>query len=160
MRGPLVRTATRGDAEALVGLRALMFEAMDTPPDTLAHPGWRLAARDWFVDAVDRAGVRLVVAEVDGLVVAGAMGEVTALVPGPSTPNGSVGLVSNVATLEAYRGRGLAAACTDDLLEWFEERTDVTRIDLFATPAGARVYAPRGFVASTFPAMRRRLPRP
>ena len=77
--------------------------------------------------------MRIVVAEADGQVVCGAVGEVTALIPGPNTVNGSVGLISNVATRHAWRGRGLAAACTDDLLRWFEHDTDVTRVDLFAT---------------------------
>ncbi len=157
---PVVREATRDDAEALVELRALMFEAMGTDPSALEDPAWRLSARDWFVDRVGSPGVRLVVAEAEGRVVASAVGEVTALIPGPSTPNGSVGLVSNVATLPDHRGRGLAAACTDDLLDWFAERTDVTRLDLFATAAGARIYAPRGFTAGAFPAMRRPVPRP
>ncbi len=154
-----IRRATRADADALVALRALMFEAMGTDPAALEAPTWRLAARDWFLDAVDAAAVWVVVAEVDGEVVAGAVGEVTALIPGPGCPNGSVGLVSNVATLPEHRGQGLAAACTDDLLAWFRERTDVTRVDLFATPAGARIYTPRGFVANGFPAMRWNLPR-
>ncbi len=157
--GAVVREATRDDAEALVGLRVLMFDAMGTDPSALEDPAWRLAARDWFVDRVGSPGIRLVVAEVEGQVVASAVGEVTALIPGPSAANGSVGLVSNVATLPGHRGRGLAAACTDDLLRWFAERTDVTRVDLFATEAGARLYAPRGFSSSTFPAMRRAVPR-
>ena len=48
---------------------------------------------------------------------------------------------------------GLAAACTDDLLRWFERDTDVTRVDLFATRAGAPIYAARGFTVRGFPAM-------
>ncbi|MBM6405497.1 GNAT family N-acetyltransferase [Phycicoccus sp. CSK15P-2] len=159
MTSPAVRSARRSDADHLVALRVLMFEAMGTDPAALADPAWRYAARDWFLDAVDASGVRVVVAEVEGAVAACAVGEVTALVPGPSTPNGSVGLVSNVATYPAHRGKGLAAACTDDLIAWFTEHTDVTRVDLFATEAGARIYAPRGFTTSAFPAMRRRLPR-
>lgn len=156
---PVVRPATRADADALLELRVLMFEAMGTGADVLAAPAWRLAARDWFVDAVDAAGVRVVVAEVGGRVVSGAVGEVTAHIPGPGCPNGSVGLVSNVATLPDHRGRGLAAACTDALLSWFAQRTDVTRVDLFATAAGGRIYAARGFTTSTFPAMRLTVPR-
>ncbi|MBD3784279.1 MAG: GNAT family N-acetyltransferase [Micrococcales bacterium] len=159
MSAPTVREATRADADALVVLRALMFEAMGTDPASLADPVWRAGARDWFLDAVGSAGVRVVVAEVAGAVVSAAVGEVTALVPGPSAPNGSVGLVSNVATLPAHRGLGLAAACTDDLLTWFAERTDVTRVDLFATEAGARLYARRGFVTVGQPAMRLVVPR-
>lgn len=154
-----IRRADRDDADALVDLRALMFEAMGTDPGALGAARWRLAARDWFQDAVDAAAVWIVVAEVDGDVVACAVGEVTALIPGPGCPNGSAGLISNVATLPQHRGHGLAAACTDDLLAWFRERTDVTRVDLFATPAGARIYEPRGFVANDFPAMRWSIPR-
>ncbi len=158
MTGPQVRTARRDDVAALVALRALMFEAMGTAPDAVADAAWRLAAHGWFIDRLGSSGVRVVVAEVDGEVASSAVGEVTALIPGPTAPNGSVGLVSNIATFAPYRGRGLAAACTDDLLGWFAERTDVTRVDLFATEAGARMYAPRGFTTSPFPAMRRTLP--
>jgi GNAT superfamily N-acetyltransferase len=155
----VIRPAVPADATAMVTLRALMFEAMGTGADALADPAWRLAAHGWFVDRVGSSGVRVVVAEVAGEVVSAAVGEVTALIPGPSCPNGTVGLVSNVATLPEHRGRGLAAACTDDLLAWFEKATDVTRVDLFATADGERIYAPRGFTVSTFPAMRRQIPR-
>ncbi|HSF99349.1 MAG TPA: GNAT family N-acetyltransferase [Ornithinibacter sp.] len=52
-----------------------------------------------------------------------------------------------------HRGRGAASALTDDLLAWFANDTDVTRVDLFATAAGARLYARRGFTARAFAAM-------
>lgn len=155
MSAPVVREAGHDDAGVLVELRALMFAAMGTDPAALADPGWRLAAHGWFVDSVGTSHVHAVVAEVDGAVVSGAVGEVTALIPGPTCPNGSVGLISNVATFEPYRGRGLASACTDHLLGWFAERTDVTRIDLFATEDGARLYTSRAFTPGPFPAMRR-----
>jgi GNAT superfamily N-acetyltransferase len=119
----------------------------------VADDVWRRAAHRWFVGRIGTDGVRVVVAEADGEVVATAVGEVTALIPGPSTPNGWVGLVSNVATLPSHRGRGLASAVTDDLLAWFAECTEVTRIDLFATPEGGRIYAARGFTERPFPAM-------
>lgn len=151
--GTGVREATADDAAAMVVLRALMFEAMGTPPELLADDTWRRGAHDWFVDRVGDTGVRVVVAEVDNQVAAGAVGEVTALIPGPGAPNGSVGLISNVATLPQHRGRGLASAVTDDLLAWFAEHTDVTRVDLFATSGGSRLYAPRGFTERAFPAM-------
>jgi hypothetical protein len=48
------------------------------------------------------------------VVASAVVGEVTSLIPGPGTPNGSVGLVSNVATFPTYRG-GLAGLVTDDL---------------------------------------------
>ena len=157
--GVVVREATGADADAMVRLRAVMFAAMGTDANRLAEPGWRRAAHRWFVEHADTAGVRVVVAEVDGEVCAGAVGEVTALIPGPATVNGSVGLISNVATFPEHRGRGLARAVTDDLLAWFEQRTDVTRVDLFATPEGARIYAARGFGVREFPAMCWAVPR-
>jgi len=151
--GVVVREATPADAAAMVQLRAVMFETMGTPPEEVAGAGWRRAAHRWFTEHVGDGRVHVVVAEVDGAVVAGAVGEVTTLIPGPTNPNGSVGLVSNVATLHAHRGRGLASAVTDALLTWFVERTDVTRVDLFATPGGARIYEPRGFTVRAFPPM-------
>ena len=53
----------------------------------------------------------------------------------------------------------LAAACTDDLLRWFAHDTDVTRIDLFATAGGSRIYTARGFTVREFPAMCLPVPR-
>ena len=157
--GVVVREASAADAPALVELRALMFEAMGTPGEQLAHEAWREAALGWFTRRIGSAGARVVVAEVDGEVAAGVVGEVTSLIPGPGTPNGSVGLVSNVATFPRYRGRGLASLVTDDLLRWFSSSTDVTRVDLFATPGGARIYEPRGFRNRAFPGMCLSVPR-
>lgn len=153
MPGAVVRVASPADAPAMVALRAVMFEAMGTASAAIAEPEWRRAAHEWFAAAAVAPGVRIVVAEAEGQVVSGAVGEVTTLIPGPNAVNGVVGLISNVATLRAWRGRGLAAACTDDLLHWFEADTDVTRVDLFATSGGSRIYTARGFEAREFPAM-------
>ncbi len=155
----VIRVATVADAAAMVALRAVMFEAMGTASEAIADPRWRRAAHDWFVARAADPGVRMVVAEADGRVVSGAVGEVTDLIPGPNTVNGSVGLISNVATLHPWRGRGLAAACTDDLLSWFERDTDVTRVDLFATNGGSRIYSTRGFTVREFSAMVLPVPR-
>ena len=157
--GVVVREATAQDAPALVELRALMFAAMGTPSELLEHDAWRDAALAWFSRRIGTAGVRVVVAEVDGTVASGIVGEVTSLIPGPGTPNGSVGLISNVATFPRYRGRGLAGLVTDDLLRWFSSSTDVTRVDLFATPGGTRIYEPRGFRNRAFPGMCLSVPR-
>ena len=142
--GVVIRQATAQDAAALVTLRALMFEAMGTRTEQLEHEAWRDAALAWFTRRIGTAGVRVVVADVDGKVASGIVGEVTSLIPGPGAPNGSVG---------TYRGRGLARLVTDDLLRWFSSSTDVTRVDLFATPDGTRIYEPRGFVRRSFPGM-------
>ena len=155
----VVRVATPADAPAMVELRAIMFEAMGTASAAIADAGWRRAAHDWFAERATADGVRIVVAEASGHVVCGAVGEVTALIPGPRVVNGSVGLISNVATVHAWRGQGLAAACTDDLLRWFEHDTDVGRVDLFATESGSRIYTARGFEPRGFPAMCLPVPR-
>ena len=157
--GRTVRRATSRDASDWLHLRRLMFAAMGTPGAELEDPAWAAAALRWFAAHLDDPLVAIVLAEVGGEVVASAVGEVTALIPGPSCPNGSCGLLSTVSTLPEHRGRGHAAAVTDAVLAWFEERTDVTRIDLFATPEGARIYSRRGFAAGEFPAMRRRIRR-
>ncbi len=136
-----------------------MFVAMGTPPDALDDPGWSEAALTWFDAHLDDRLVAITLAEVDGEVVASAVGEVTALIPSPSCPNGSCGLLTTVSTLPGHRGRGHAAAVTDAVIGWFEGETDVTRIDLFATPEGARIYTRRGFAGSDFPAMRRTVER-
>jgi GNAT superfamily N-acetyltransferase len=161
-RGPsdaVVRVATASDAPALLELRAVMFEAMGTPAAAIADPRWRQAAHDWFVQRVAHPDTRIVVAQVGGACVSAAVGEVTPLIPGPNTVTGSVGLISNVATSSGYRGRGLASACTDDLLRWFAQETDVRRVDLFATEAGARLYLRRGFTRRGFEAMCLPVPR-
>ncbi|MGL5819352.1 MAG: GNAT family N-acetyltransferase [Phycicoccus sp.] len=155
----VIRAAVPGDAAALVALRAVMFAAMGTDDAALVDSRWRRAAHDWFAGRVGTAGVHVVVAEVGGEVVSCAVGEVTGLIPGPSAPHGSVGLISNVATFAGHRGHGHAAGCTNELLRWFEEETDVSRVDLFATAGGERIYGQHGFVRSDFPAMRRRMVR-
>jgi GNAT superfamily N-acetyltransferase len=154
-----VRVATAADAGALVELRGVMFEGMGTPAAAIADPVWRRAAHGWFAKTVADPQSRIVVAEAGGRVVSCAVGEVTALIPGPNTVTGSVGLISNVATVAEHRGRGLAAACTDDLLRWFVEQTQVRRVDLFATEAGTQIYTKRGFTVRGFEAMVLPVPR-
>jgi predicted GNAT family acetyltransferase len=155
----VLRVATAADAAALVELRGVMFEGMGTPAAAIADPVWRRAAHAWFTGRVADPQSRIVVVEAQGQVVSCAVGEVTALIPGPNTVTGSVGLISNVATVAAHRGRGLAAACTDDLLRWFVDETEVRRVDLFATEAGAQIYTKRGFTVRGFEAMVMPVPR-
>jgi predicted GNAT family acetyltransferase len=155
----VLRVATAADAAALVELRGVMFEGMGTPAAAIADPVWRRAAHAWFTGRVADPQSRIVVVEAQGHVVSCAVGEVTALIPGPNTVTGSVGLISNVATVAAHRGRGLAAACTDDLLRWFVDETEVRRVDLFATEAGAQIYTKRGFTVRGFEAMVMPVPR-
>jgi GNAT superfamily N-acetyltransferase len=155
----MIRRARPSDVDTLVALRSLMFREMGTAEEDLASSTWTRAAGAWFSRAVSSRDVVVVVGTVDGAPVSCAVGEATALIPGPGAPTGAVGLISNVATFPEHRGRGLATACTDAVIRWFLEDSAVERIDLFATDGGRRIYERRGFVASPFPAMRRRIER-
>lgn len=145
-----VRGATAGDRDAWVRLRASMFRAMGVPG--VDEEGWQCAAGAWF----DRRGddVRIVLAEVEGEVVASAMGERRLRAPAPGSPTGVEVLVSNVSTLEHARGRGHSAAVFDELMRWVREESGADRAELFATGAGRAMYERAGFTAHEWPAMR------
>jgi len=156
---PTLRPATLADADDLVRMRAVMFAVMGASAEQLDAAPWREEAAGWFRTQLPSRGFRAVVAEVDGQVVASACGQRTPLTPSPFIDSGSVGLLFNVATDPAHRGRGLASACTDAVLHWFDTETDVQRVDLFATDLGRPIYEARGFVDCAEPAMRRNRPR-
>lgn len=161
-----VRPALRHEADAVIGLRSLMFQAMQTvdggptPAALGVEPEpWREAAARWVRDNVDDPLVRIVVADVDGVVAATGIGEVTWLVPAPTCPNGAVGYVFNIVVHPDFRGFGLGAACADALIAWLTDETDVTRIDLFSTPEAQPMYERRGFRIHGFPSYQRHIPR-
>jgi GNAT superfamily N-acetyltransferase len=139
-------------------MRAVMFAVMGASPEQLDAEPWREAAAAWFQTQLSSPDFRAVVAEVDAHVVASACGQRTPLTPSPFIVSGSVGLLFNVATHPDHRGHGLASACTDAVLQWFDTETDVQRVDLFATDLGRGIYAGRGFVECAEPAMRRNRP--
>lgn len=159
-----IRPALRHEADAVVALRAVMFDAMlgvdgDPPDPAWESEEWRIAAARWVRDNVDEPLVRIIVAEVDGAIAAAGVGEVTGLIPSPSCPNGSAGIVSNVVVHPDYRGLGLAGACADALITWLTDDTEVTRIDLFATPQAQPMYERRGFRVHRFPSLHRSVSR-
>lgn len=156
---PVFRDATPDDVVTLVALRALMFTAMGTPTDVVSAAPWQFEANAWFRANLGRRRVKVVVAEVDGTVVACAMGVVVHWPPSPTTPTGAAGVLQNVATFPEYRGQGLAAACVDAVLLWFRHATDVGTVELFATPEGRPMYERRGFVEHEFATLRLSLDR-
>ena len=105
-----IRLGAGGEAPTDAPRCGLMFEAMGT--DLFLGPGWRRQPTSWLSTVARRGAARRRRGRRE--VVAGAGGDLAH--PGPSTVNGSVGLISNVATLPEHRGRGLASAVTDDLL--------------------------------------------
>lgn len=154
----MIRVAGPADVDALVRLRLLMFEAMGTSQPDLVAPEWLVATRAWFERVLSRDDARILVAEVDGQVVSCGVAEVTHIGPSPGCPNGLVGVINNIATVIEGRGRGWGRRITRGLVDWLDTETDVRRIDLFATPDGARIYRDLGFTEHTFPAMQRPSP--
>ncbi|GHG49368.1 GNAT family N-acetyltransferase [Streptomyces griseocarneus] len=142
------RRARPGDAAEIVRLRRLMFADMDGHDS----PG------PWERDAVEIARRRLAADGpglggfvVDGAAGAGgphlaacAVGSVEERLPAPEHPTGRFGFVFTVCTDARYRGRGLARATTEALLDWFAGQ-GVTRVDLHATPDAERLYRSLGF---------------
>lgn len=133
-----------------MALRAEMFSAMGVPETDRA---WRANARTWFADRLDHPDYCIVVVDLDGTVVACAVGAVRDAAPSPGVPDGRDVLVSNVCTLPAHRGRGHARAAFGAVMDW-ARRTGVGRAELMATGEGRTMYEAAGFRESTFPAMR------
>jgi len=153
----LIRRATPDDADALVLLRAAMFE--DMGEDTGAPDArWRVDAAAWFHRELGRVDeVAAYVAEVVGEgVVASALGMLEHPAPSPSNPAGVRGHVSQVSTLPGHRRRGHARACLVALLDWFDHDTAAGRLDLHATGDGEPLYRSLGFAPSPYPSLRRR----
>jgi GNAT superfamily N-acetyltransferase len=148
----LVRFATPADADALVELRAAMFDAMGQ--DTVG-PRWRAAARAWFQDRLAGADVLVTVADPAGSYpVSCAMALLEHRAPSPTNATGLAAHLSSVSTLPEHRRRGYARACVTALLAALDGR-GVHRTDLFASEDGEALYLDLGFRPSPYPALRR-----
>ncbi len=145
-----VRRADADDVAGLVALRVEMFNAMGI--DT-SDESWRAAAHQWFDSRLDDSECGIFVVEVNGKVVACAVGAIRDAAPSPSCPRGRDVLISNVCTLPAFRGRGLGSAAFDAVLTW-ARGTGVERAELMATPDGKRIYEQAGFAVNNSLAMR------
>lgn len=147
----IVRSAGRRDVEALVELRALMFTAMGMPG--VEGEGWRRSAAEWFISRLASPAVHVVVVEVDGVVVAAAMGTHRDSAPSPGSLGFGDVLVSNVVVRPEYRRQGYARRVLSVVLEW-AAGLGVSRIELVATGEGRRLYEEVGFRDSSHPLMR------
>lgn len=155
----LIRRATAQDIAAVTALRALMFAAMGAEPEELADGQWQAHVRRWLQLTLRNPQVNVTVAVVNGATVACAIGEVVERMPSPRNPTGQVGMLGSVATFPEYRMTGLGQACIDDVMSWFVEQTEVTTVELNATPQGRRRYLSHGFVETAYPQMRLKIPR-
>jgi len=115
---------------------------------------WRRHAQDWFVRAVDDGTVaRFPVVEVDGVIVATAIGTLELGVPNPYCARGRTVRLANVITVPEHRGHGIGTLLVGDVVEWARS-IDADRVDLSATPDGRRLYQRLGFVLTRAPRMK------
>ncbi|MFD7153528.1 GNAT family N-acetyltransferase [Kribbella sp. NPDC059898] len=141
----VIRTAVPEDAPQLLDLWAMLFDE-DGP--------WRANAQEWFARTADDPGTaRFPVIEVDGVIVATAIGTLELGVPNPHCPRGRTVRLANVVTHPAHRGRGYGTALVGDVVDWARS-INADRVDLSATPEGEPIYAKTGFVRTSAPRMK------
>jgi GNAT superfamily N-acetyltransferase len=145
-----LRTATTRDGMELLNLWALLFDEDNAAPE---QP-WRSHAAGWFGRCVDDPScARFPVIEVDGAIVATAIGTLELGVPNPHCTKGRTVRLANVITLTGHRGRGYGTALVLDVLDWARS-IDADRVDLSATPEGQRLYEKLGFTTTSAPRMK------
>jgi ribosomal protein S18 acetylase RimI-like enzyme len=145
-----IRAATRADATQLLRLWALVFNEDDTDPVTT----WKKHAQGWFTRFVeDRTTAHFPVIEIDGEVVATAIGTLELGVPNPQCRRGRTVRLANVITLPEHRGRGYGTQLVRDVIEWARS-IDADRVDLSATPDGQGIYEKAGFNLTKAPRMK------
>lgn len=145
-----IRAATAADAAQLLFLWALVFDEDDTAPATT----WKQHAQAWFTRFVeDRTTARFPVIEVDGDIVATAIGTLELGVPNPQCRRGRTVRLANVITLPEHRGRGYGTLLVRDVIGWARS-IDADRVDLSATPDGQRIYEKVGFNLAKAPRMK------
>jgi GNAT superfamily N-acetyltransferase len=143
------RTATLDDVDAIQALWKLLYDEMDAPASD-----WAENSKDWLAAQLGEAdGSRIAVIEIDGKIVATAVGTVELGVPNPHSPKGRGVRLANVITLPEFRGRGYGSAVTHDVIDWARS-LDADRIDLSATPDGQHIYEQLGFVRTSAPRMK------
>ena len=148
--GVRIRAATVDDIGQLLRLWALVFDEYDS-----AEPKpWRNHAREWFARCVDdRRTARFPVIEVDGRIVATAIGTLELGVPNPQCPQGRTVRLANVITTPDHRRNGYATLLVHDVIDWARS-IKADRVDLSATPAGQHIYNKAGFVLTSAPRMK------
>ncbi len=150
-----MRAATVEDGPTLLLLWAMLF----AEDDSAAAVPWRDCAHEWFhrlVDDTDSAWFPVV--EVDGELVATAIGILEIGVPSPHCPQGRTVRLANVFTLPEHRGRGHGTTLVLEVVDW-ATLIGADRVDLSTTPAGQRIYEAVGFTMTSAPRMKLVLPR-
>ena len=150
MNSYTIRRATVADADIIARHRVAMFRDMgDVSTDALASALW--AASKSALDSLLRADayVGWLAVDADDQVIAGAGAHIKAQLPRISHDRSrieaaAVPLVVNVYTDPAWRGRGVARALMNSLMDWASaQRFD--RVLLHASDAGRHLYLSLGF---------------
>ncbi|MFE9408586.1 GNAT family N-acetyltransferase [Streptomyces sp. NPDC006704] len=148
------RKASTADIPELIRLRAVALESLGTDPGPVDTP-WRLIARDWFDERVNRRDdcVCVVVGGDPGEpLLACGMAWVTYHLPGSRWPDGRRGYLDGIVTDTPARGRGHARRIVDELVDWLHE-AGIHYIQLHASEAGKPIYEAAGFVTGRYPGM-------
>ena len=147
---PRPRIAAYDDGPQLVRLWALLFDENDATRDDV----WRGHAHRWFERFVAQpSAARFPVVDIDGKIVATAIGTIELGVPNPQCPQGRTVRLANVITLPEHRGVGYGTLLVHDVTEWAKS-INADRVDLSATPEGQRIYARAGFALTSAPRMK------
>ncbi len=145
-----VRAATEADAAHLLLLWASVFDDDERNPIAT----WRKEAQEWFIRYVDdRMTACFPVIEVDGEIVATAIGTLELGVPNPHCPRGRTVRLANVITVPAHRKRGYGTRLVRYVIAWARS-IDADRIDLSSTANGQRIYEKAGFKVARAPRMK------
>jgi ribosomal protein S18 acetylase RimI-like enzyme len=150
IRSGRLRTAKAEDGIQLLRLWALLFDE-DSPA---SEDPWKSHAREWFARYVDDTpNARFPAIEVDGELVATAIGTLEIGVPNPQCVRGRTVRLANVITLPEHRGHGHGTTLVLDVVAWARSIA-ADRVDLSATPAGQRLYEKVGFTVTSAPRMK------
>jgi GNAT superfamily N-acetyltransferase len=143
-----IRRATVDDVAVVTRHRVAMFRDMGSVRGTAIAPLEAGSAR-YLARALASGEYRGWLAELDGVIVAGAGVVLRPLLPRPGHPDGGTeAYVLNVYTDDAHRRRGLARGLMEAIVVW--SRTQgVSRVTLHASDAGRPLYAALGFTATT-----------
>jgi len=145
-----LRTARAEDGDQLLRLWALLFDE----GGTMSEEPWKGHAREWFTRYVDDTrNARFPAIEVDGDLVATAIGTLEIGVPSPQCVRGRTVRLANVIILPEHRGQGHGTMLVLDIVAWARSIA-ADRVDLSATPAGQRIYEKLGFTVTSAPRMK------
>jgi GNAT superfamily N-acetyltransferase len=145
-----LRTATAEDGAQLLCLWTLLFDE----GSPASEEPWKGHAREWFTRYVDDTrNARFPAIEVDGELVATAIGTLEIGVPSPQCVRGRTVRLANVITLPEHRGQGHGTMLVLDVVAWARSIA-ADRVDLSATPAGRRIYEKLGFTVTSAPRMK------